>query len=170
MTGQPGRSGGYRIGAGRKPKPKMTTAAPVVQVQPTGPVNPVQYWQAVLDDPRNATTRRDRAAQLLMSVRMRQGGVGKRELEQLAVKEALQSPRWMGPDGTSDLAFNGGVTTREPDPEPQVPKPQPPTPHFPPTDWRGPDGRSDLEFDPSPTHYPPHHPDPRQYRPPPSDE
>ena len=95
MTGQPGRSGGARFGAGRPSKqaeeiPKQSRGQPL----PTGHQDALSYVQALMNDPAADPLRRDRAAFALLNLLARHGGLTKRELAERAAEVSHQGSPW----------------------------------------------------------------------------
>ena len=95
MTGQPGRSGGARFGAGRPSKQdEAMPMHPQRQPLPTEHQDALSYVQALMNDPTADPLRRDRAAFALLNLLARHGGLTKRELAERAAAISHKGSAW----------------------------------------------------------------------------
>jgi phage terminase small subunit len=84
MAGQPGKSGGARAGAGRKPKPPNLSTSTALLTK-----DPKDFLVAVMNDPATEMkTRTDAAKALMPFMHKKVGEVGKREETAAAAKKA----------------------------------------------------------------------------------
>ncbi len=95
MTGQPGRSGGGRFGAGRPSKQdEAIPMQPPQQQLPTEHQDALSYVQALMNDPAADPLRRDKAAFALLTLLARHGGLTKRELAERAATISHKGSPW----------------------------------------------------------------------------
>jgi hypothetical protein len=95
MTGQPGRSGGARFGAGRPSKQaEEIPMQPRGQPLPTGHQDALSHVQALMNDPAADPLRRDRAAFALLNLLARHGGLTKKELAERAAAISHKGSPW----------------------------------------------------------------------------
>jgi len=160
MVGMPGRSGGPRVGGGRPrkhqpydeqaPTPDPTTTTIKKRI------SPLQYLSDALSDPAVPPARRDRIAIAMLGIVARQGGLGKKQLAELAARE-IGGPGsdWYDPEFGNLLAFTGGSENPEAAKKAQAHRDkwdnllkrvhERPLPKLPKTDWG-----TALDFDAAP--------------------
>ena len=93
MAGQPGKSGGARVGAGRKPKPPNLSTSTALLTK-----DPKDFLVAVMNDPATEMkTRTDAAKALMPFVHKKLGEGGKKEQELEDAEEAANMFAPMAP-------------------------------------------------------------------------